>query len=324
LTEAKDALSLAHTFGLSIEKRVKNRTLILRKTDEVQFVMRHIAMTKSMMIVSTLDELRSARSILDDPVGLVPTMGYLHEGHLSLVQRAKEECTSVAVSIFVNPTQFGPNEDLDAYPRDMQHDLHLLESLGVDLVWTPTPEIMYPDGYQTWVQVEALTESLEGARRPGHFRGVTTVVAKLFNGVQPARAYFGQKDAQQAAVIRRMARDLNFPLEVVVCPTVREPDGLAMSSRNAYLNPEQRRAATVLYRALSAAKGAYEAGERDAEALRTLMRETLAAEPLAEMQYVSCADYDTLQEMGTIRSKALLSMAVFVGKTRLIDNFVLG
>jgi|SRR3990172_5980073 len=281
-------------------------------------------MTKSMMIVSTLDELRSARSILEGPVGLVPTMGYLHEGHLSLVRRATEECTSVVVSIFVNPTQFGPSEDLAAYPRDMERDLRLLEPLGVDLVWAPTPEIMYPSGYQTWVQVEALTGPLEGAMRPGHFRGVITVVAKLFNSVQPAKAYFGQKDAQQAAVIRRMTRDLNFPLEVVVCPTMRESDGLAMSSRNAYLNPEQRKAATVLYRALSAAKAAYEAGERDAEKLRALMRETLAAEPLARMQYVSCADYDTLEELEMVSAKALLSMAVFVGKTRLIDNFVLG
>jgi pantoate--beta-alanine ligase len=276
-----------------------------------------------MMIVSTLEELRSARAILDEPVGLVPTMGYLHEGHLSLVQRAKEECASVVVSIFVNPTQFGPNEDLAAYPRDMERDLKLLESLNVDLVWTPTPKIMYPTGYQTWVEVEALTEPLEGTQRPGHFRGVTTVVAKLFNGVLPAKAYFGQKDAQQVAVIRRMALDLNFPLEVVTCPTVREPDGLAMSSRNAYLDPKQRQAATVLNRALSAAKDAYAEGERDAEKLRALMRETIAAEPLAEMQYVSCADYDTLDELDTLSGKALLSMAVFVGKTRLIDNMVL-
>jgi pantoate--beta-alanine ligase len=281
-------------------------------------------MTESMMIVSTLEELRSARSILDDPVGLVPTMGYLHEGHLSLVRRAAEECVSVVVSIFVNPTQFGPGEDLAAYPRDMERDLRLLEPLGVDLVWTPTPEIMYPNGYQTWVQVEALAETLEGAMRPGHFRGVTTVVAKLFNGVLPAKAYFGQKDAQQVAVIRRMARDLNFPLEVVVCPTVREPDGLALSSRNAYLDPEQRQAATVLYRALSTARKAYEAEENDAEVLRAIMRETLAAEPLARMQYASCADYDTLEELERVSGKALLSLAVFVGKTRLIDNFVLG
>jgi len=276
-----------------------------------------------MMIVSTIDELRSARAILDEPVGLVPTMGFLHEGHLSLVRRAAEECASVAVSIFVNPTQFGPNEDLAAYPRDMERDLHMLEGLGVDLVWTPTPEIMYPNGYQTWVEVEALTKLLEGARRPGHFRGVTTIVTKLFNSVLPAKAYFGQKDAQQAAVIRRMTLDLNFPLEVVVCPIVREPDGLAMSSRNTYLNAEQRQAATVLYRALNLAKDAYEAGERDAEKLRALVRETVAAEPLAELQYVSCSDYDTLEELETVSGKALLSMAVFVGKTRLIDNLIL-
>lgn len=281
-------------------------------------------MTQSMMIVSTIDELRSARAILDEPVGLVPTMGYLHEGHLSLVRRAAEECAGVVVSIFVNPTQFGPSEDLAAYPRDMERDLRLLEPLGVNLVWMPTPEIMYPDGYQTWVEVDALTGFLEGAQRPGHFRGVTTVVTKLFNGVQPARAYFGQKDAQQAAVIRQMVRDLNFPLGVVVCPIVREPDGLAMSSRNAYLNPEQRQSATVLYKSLSAAREAYDAGERDAEQLRAIMRDKLATEPLAQVQYVSCADYDTLEELEKILGKALLSMAVFVGKTRLIDNFVLG
>lgn len=280
-------------------------------------------MTKSMMIVSTLEELRSARSILDDPVGLVPTMGFLHEGHLSLVRRAAEECASVVVSIFVNPTQFGPKEDLAAYPRDMERDLRLLEPLGVDLVWTPTPETMYPDGYQTWVQVEALAERLEGAMRPSHFRGVTTVVTKLFNGVLPAKAYFGQKDAQQAAVIRRMVRDLSFPLAVVVCPTMRESDGLAMSSRNAYLDPEQRRAATVLFRALSVAREAYLAGERTAEILRALMSDTITAEPLANLQYVSCADYDTLEELEVISGKALLSMAVFIGKTRLIDNVVL-
>jgi len=250
-------------------------------------------------------------------------MGFLHEGHLSLVQRARDECASVAVSIFVNPTQFGPDEDLDSYPRNLEGDLGLLEPLGVNLVWTPTPTVMYPNGYQTWVQVDALTKSLEGAQRPGHFRGVTTVVAKLFNGVQPARAYFGQKDAQQVAVIRRMVLDLNFPIEVVVCPTVREEDGLAMSSRNKYLNPGERQAATVLYRALTAARDAHAGGERDAEKLRTLMQETIAAEPLAREQYVSCADYDTLEELETVTGKCLLSMAVFVGSTRLIDNFVL-
>ncbi|MDQ2690545.1 MAG: pantoate--beta-alanine ligase [Chloroflexota bacterium] len=273
--------------------------------------------------VITLAELRSARQNFPGSVGLVPTMGYLHEGHLSLVRRAREECDHVVVSIFVNPTQFGPREDLSRYPRDPDRDLSLLEPLGTDLVWLPTAEIMYPPDFQTWVEVEGITRPLEGARRPGHFRGVTTVVAKLFNAVQPDKAYFGQKDAQQAAVIRQMTRDLNFPLEIVVCPIVREPDGLAMSSRNVYLDPEQRKAATVLYRSLSAAKQAYEAGERDAEKIRGKMKDVLESEPLAEVQYVSCADYDTLEELEVLRGKALLSLAVVIGKTRLIDNFVL-
>jgi len=277
-----------------------------------------------MQIVSTLSDLRSARLSLSGTVGLVPTMGYLHDGHLSLVRRAREECDHVVVSIFVNPTQFGPGEDLSRYPRDLERDLSLIEPLGTDLVWMPTAEMMYPEGYQTWVEVEAMTRPLEGAMRPGHFRGVTTVVAKLFNGVQPHKAYFGQKDAQQAAVIRQMTRDLNFPIEIVVCPIIREPDGLAMSSRNVYLDPEQRKAATVLYRSLTVAKDAYERGERDAEKIRGKMKEVLAGEPLAQMQYVSCADYDTLEELETVKGKTLLSMAVFLGKTRLIDNFVLG
>jgi len=268
--------------------------------------------------------LNTARAMLPEPVGFVPTMGYLHEGHLSLARRAKEECASVVASIFVNPTQFGPGEDLSKYPRDLARDLRLLESAGVALVWTPTPEVMYPSGFQTWVTVEELTKGLEGAARPGHLRGVTTVVAKLFNAVQPRRAYFGQKDAQQAAVIRQMTKDLDFPIEIVVCPTVREADGLAMSSRNAYLNPEERKAATVLFRALGAAKAAYENGERRAETLRRIMTETINVEPLATLQYISCAEYDTLQELETVAGKALLSMAVFVGKTRLIDNFVIG
>ena len=272
--------------------------------------------------VSTLDKLHSTRLSLAGTVGLVPTMGFLHEGHLSLIRRAREECDQVVVSIFVNPTQFGPKEDLSKYPRDIERDLKLIEPL-TDLVWMPTPEIMYPPGYQTWVEVEAITSPLEGAMRPGHFKGVTTVVAKLFNGVQPHKAYFGQKDAQQAAVIRQMTRDLNFPIEIVVCPIVRESDGLAMSSRNVYLDPEQRKAATVLYRSLSAAKELYDSGERDAEKIREKMKEVLASEALADVQYVSCADYDTLEELDVIKGKALLSMAVFIGKTRLIDNFVL-
>jgi pantoate--beta-alanine ligase len=194
----------------------------------------------------------------------------------------------------------------------------------VDLVWTPTEQVIYPPGFQTWVQVEALTQRLEGELRPGHFRGVTTVVAKLFNAVNPERAYFGQKDAQQAAVVRRMTRDMNFPIEIVVCPTVREADGLAMSSRNTYLNPAERQAATVLYRALNAAKEAYDSGERKADTLRKLASGIVASEALAKLQYVSCADYDSLDELENVAGKALISMAVFMGKTRLIDNIVLG
>ncbi len=277
-----------------------------------------------MKVVTSLEELWEARSQLPEPVGFVPTMGYLHDGHLSLVRCAKRDNRSVAVSIFVNPTQFGPNEDLESYPRDLERDLSLLEAEGVDLVWTPTAEVMYPPGFQTWVEVEKITKLLEGKYRPGHFRGVTTVVAKLFNGVQPQRAYFGQKDAQQARVIQQMVRDLNYPIEIVVCPIRREPDGLAMSSRNTYLNPEQRKAATVLYRALTAAKKAFEQGERDADALRKIMEDTINAEPLARLQYVSCADPDTLEELHGKVDKALLSMAVFVGKTRLIDNMLVG
>jgi pantoate--beta-alanine ligase len=257
-------------------------------------------------------------------------MGYLHEGHLSLIKRARAECGNVIVSIFVNPTQFGVNEDLSKYPRDLERDLSLIASLETPspsasiAVWTPSNEIMYPKGFQTWVEVESMTKPLEGSMRPTHFKGVTTIVAKLFNAVQPTRAYFGQKDAQQAAVIRQMTRDLNFPIEVIVCPTVREADGLAMSSRNKYLNSEERRAATILFRALSAAKEIYEAGERDGEKIRGKMKEVLATEPRAQVQYVSCADYDSLAELDVITGKPLLSMAVMLGKTRLIDNFVLG
>ncbi len=276
-----------------------------------------------MQTVTTLAELRAARRDLPGPLGFVPTMGYLHAGHISLAQRACAECASVAASIFVNPTQFGPTEDLAKYPRDLPRDLVLLEEAGVDLVWTPTPEELYPPGFQTWVSVDGLTRPLEGAARPSHFRGVTTIVAKLFNAVGPDKAYFGQKDAQQAAVIRQMVQDLNFPLEVVVCPIVREPDGLAMSSRNVYLTPQERQAAPVLFRSLRAAKSAYAAGERQAESLRAQVREIIASEPLANLQYVSCADYDTLEELDVVSGKVLLSLAVYFGKTRLIDNLVL-
>ncbi len=277
-----------------------------------------------MQVVTSLSELRQARAALPGPLGFVPTMGYLHEGHLSLVRAARAGCASVAASIFVNPTQFGPTEDLDKYPRDLERDLRLLEAAGVDLVWTPTRDEMYPANFQTWVTVDAITTRLEGEIRPGHFRGVTTVVAKLFNGVQPQRAYFGQKDAQQALVIRRMVQDLAFPVEIIVCPIVREPDGLAMSSRNVYLNPAERQAARVLSRALNAAREAYLAGERDAEQLRRIALAIFAAEPLARVQYVSLADAQTLQELEQVSGPALLSTAAYIGKTRLIDNLLLG
>ena len=281
-------------------------------------------MTDSMMIVTTLDELFYARRFLDAPVGLVPTMGFLHAGHISLVRQARSECKSVVATIFVNPTQFAQNEDLAKYPRDVERDLKMLDAEEVDIVWIPTDEVMYPSGYQTWVEVETLTKPLEGSIRPGHFRGVTTIVSKLFNATQPDKAYFGQKDAQQAAVIRQLARDLSYPIEVVVCPTLRETDGLALSSRNSYLDKFQRQAAVVLYKALSAAKTAFTNGETNAKTICQIVRDVVKTEPLARLQYVSCADYQMLVELETINVNALLSLAVFVGNTRLIDNFILG
>lgn len=215
-----------------------------------------------MKVVVGIPDVRRERAALRGRFGLVPTMGALHEGHLSLVRRATEECDAVGVSIFVNPTQFGPGEDLNRYPRDLDADLIALEPLGVDLVWTPSPEVMYPQSFQSWVTVEKVSRGLEGERRPGHFRGVATVVAKLFNVFVPDRAYFGQKDAQQTVVIRRMVEDLSIPTEIVICPTVRASDGLALSSRNSYLNPGERQAATVLFHALSEARAGYSQGER--------------------------------------------------------------
>lgn len=277
-----------------------------------------------MQVLNTIEEFRQAKSAFTGTWGLVPTMGYLHAGHLSLVKRAKAENDRVAVSIFVNPTQFGPNEDLAAYPRDLDRDLRLLESLDVDLVFNPTPDVMYPSNFQTYVTVEEVTQHLEGAARPDHFRGVATVVAKLFNIVNAERAYFGQKDAQQVIVIKRMVKDLDLPIQIVVCPTMRERDGLAMSSRNTYLDDEQRQAAPVLYRALCAAKDAFDQGERDGYTLRAIMHRIIEAEPQAKLDYVSAADATTLQETSTIDESRglLLSMAVRVGKPRLIDNFL--
>ncbi|MCS6844246.1 MAG: pantoate--beta-alanine ligase [Caldilineales bacterium] len=276
-----------------------------------------------MQVVTTIAALRAARAAMPEPVGVVPTMGFLHEGHLALVRRARQENASVIVTIFVNPTQFGPTEDFAAYPRDLARDLALLEQVGADLVFAPEVAEIYPPGFQTYVTVEQVAQPLEGARRPGHFRGVATVVAKLFNLTQPQRAYFGQKDAQQVRVIQQMTADLNFPLEIVVCPTVREPDGLAMSSRNTYLTPEQRQAAPVLYRSLQAVEAAYRSGERDAGRLRQIALDVLAAEPLAQVEYVSVADAATLQELEQVMAPALVSMAVRIGRARLIDNILL-
>jgi len=277
-----------------------------------------------MEVVKTIADIKRLRIKLSEPVGFVPTMGYLHEGHLSLVRQAGAENQSLVVSIFVNPTQFGPREDFDRYPRDLKRDLALLEKEGVDLVFMPSVDEMYPPQFDSWVEVDKLTRRLEGASRPGHLRGVTTVVAKLFNIVQPTRAYFGQKDAQQAIVIKKMVADLNMNLEVVTLPTVREPDGLAMSSRNSYLSPEERQAATVLYRSLMLASGLWSKGERDAQKLRNEMVKLIKKEPLATIDYISIANPETLDELYEVKPPALVSLAVKIGSTRLIDNVVLG
>jgi len=277
-----------------------------------------------MQVVKTVADVRRLRRAEQNRSwGLVPTMGYLHEGHLSLVRRARAENERVAATIFVNPTQFAPEEDLGSYPRDLERDLALLQDAGADLVFTPDNVEIYPPGFQTTITLSDVAGPLEGRSRPTHFQGVATVVAKLFNIFQPTRAYFGQKDAQQSIVIRQLVRDLNFDLELIVCPIVREPDGLAMSSRNKYLNPAQRTAAGVLYRALTAAQDAFQAGERDGDTLRRLMAATITAEPLAQLDYVSAADPQTLAELELIENGVLLSTAVFFGHTRLIDNILI-
>jgi pantoate--beta-alanine ligase len=276
----------------------------------------------SLRVVATPGEARAVRRTLAGSVGFVPTMGALHAGHLSLVRLAREENAHVAASIFVNPAQFGPQEDFAAYPRTLEHDLGLLEKEGVALVLAPEPGVMYPPGFETWVEPGLLAARLEGERRPGHFRAVLTVVAKLLHAVGPDRAYFGQKDAQQAILVRRMARDLDFATEIIICPIVRDSDGLAMSSRNVHLSPEERRAASVLARSLAAASVAWEAGERRGDALRRLALTVLAAEPLARPDYVSAADPSTLAEVHGPAERLLLSMAVRFGATRLLDNAV--
>ena len=277
-----------------------------------------------MIVIKTIADMTYLRLNLKEPVGLVPTMGYLHEGHMSLVRKARAENKSVVVSIYVNPTQFGPKEDLSKYPRDLDRDQAMLDKEGVNVVFFPADNEMYPAGFDTWVTVDNLTRPLEGDARPTHFRGVTTIVAKLFNIVRPANAYFGQKDAQQALVITKMATDLNMNLKVVVCPTVREQDGLAMSSRNVYLNPEQRKAAGVLYKSLFTAKDLFAIGEKNAAVIQAQMIALIQKEPLAKIDYVSISDTNTLTELKTIKQSALVSMAVRFGNTRLIDNIILG
>jgi pantoate--beta-alanine ligase len=258
-------------------------------------------------------------------IGLVPTMGALHEGHLSLIHEARAMCDVVVVSIFVNPTQFGPAEDFNSYPRDLTRDASLLAEYNVDYVFAPTVEEIYPAGFSTYVDVQGMTDQLEGAARPGHFRGVATVVSILLNAVKPDFAFFGQKDAQQAALIKKMVRDLAFGAEIVVLPIVREESGLALSSRNTYLTSDERRAATVLYRALSRAAKAYDEGERSAASLIEMVRSTIDNEPLARIDYVAISDADTLGKLDNVEDgSALLSLAVYVGKTRLIDNVILG
>jgi len=256
-------------------------------------------------------------------LGLVPTMGALHEGHLSLVRASKSQCDVTAVSIFVNPLQFGPTEDLGKYPRTLERDTTLLRELGVDFVYVPTVEEMYRPGAKTYVDVSDLSSKLDGGSRPGHFRGVSTVVCKLFEIVRPDRAFFGQKDAAQVALLRKMVRDLDMDVEIVVCPIVREPDGLAMSSRNAYLNPEQRQQALVLSRSLQQVKAAVASGELDAAKLVEIGRQEIASEPAAKLDYFAIVDADTLEPLDRVSTATLVAVAAWVGTTRLIDNVIL-
>ncbi len=277
-----------------------------------------------MKIVSTIEEVRNQVKEWrkeGQTIGFVPTMGYLHEGHMSLIDAAGEN-DKVVVSIFVNPMQFGPNEDLASYPRDLNHDAALCEAHGVDLIFHPTPEEMYGENFYSYVDMNVLTQELCGLSRPVHFRGVCTVVAKLFNIVTPDRAYFGQKDAQQLAIIKRMVKDLNMPLQIIGCPIVREEDGLAKSSRNTYLSEEERKAALVLSRSVFLGKEMVEKGERDAEKVKAAMTAEIEKEPLAKIDYVKVVNLETMQQTTAIQGGILAAIAVYIGKTRLIDNFI--
>ncbi|MDO4972276.1 MAG: pantoate--beta-alanine ligase [Bacteroidales bacterium] len=257
-------------------------------------------------------------------VGLVPTMGYLHEGHQSLIAKSVSENDRTVVSVFVNPIQFGPNEDLEAYPRDLERDMQLVEATGGDLIFNPEPSEMYPSHFTSFIDTTETTELLCGAVRPIHFRGVCTVVGKLFNIVRPDRAYFGQKDAQQLATIRRFVRDLDFDIDIVPCPIIREDDGLAKSSRNTYLNAEERQAALILSKSLALGKKAIEEGEKDAKKVIEIIKSNLSTEPLARIDYVEVVDFENIQRVDTIAGETLVAIAVYIGKTRLIDNFIIG
>ena len=276
-----------------------------------------------MQVVETIAAIKELRRKISGSVGLVPTMGYLHQGHLALVRKARAENSTVVASIFVNRAQFELNEDFGAYPRDLNRDLKLLDSEGADIVFIPRDQEMYPPGFSSWVDVERASRRLEGASRPGFFRGVATICAKFFNIVQPTRAYFGQKDAQQALIIKKLVADLNMNLEIVVVPTVRESNGLAMSSRNTYLNPEERQAATVLFKALTLAQQLWQNGEKDADKIREAMTSLIRKEPLSQIDYVSVADANDLEELKVVDRPTLVSLAVRIGKTRLIDNIIL-
>lgn len=255
-------------------------------------------------------------------VGLVPTMGYLHEGHQSLIKKAVEQNDRVVVSVFVNPIQFGENEDLDSYPRDLEKDTKLCEETGANLIFNPSPEEMYPEGFCSYVDMNGLTKELCGKSRPIHFRGVMTVVSKLFNIVTPNKAYFGMKDAQQLLIIKRMVKDLSFGIEIVGCPIVREEDGLAKSSRNTYLSEDERKAALILYKTINLGKKILEEGERDSSVLLSKMKENINKEPLAKIDYVEAVDIERIEKVDKIEGTVLVAMAIYIGKTRLIDNFV--
>ena len=318
---AKDALVIGDmpfmSYEVSVEQAVTNAGRLMKEGRA-----NAVKLEGGVRVAEQIKAITKAGIPVCAHIGLTPTMGALHEGHMSLMERARKECDRVVTSVFVNPIQFGPNEDYDNYPRDLEHDAAIAESKGVDVVFHPEPEEMYPKNYNTYVVMETLTDSLCGAKRPGHFRGVCTVVNKLFNIVQPDKAFFGQKDAQQLAIIKRMVADLNMNVKVYGCPIVREEDGLAKSSRNSYLSAEERKAALCLSRSIFKAQELIEGGERDANKVRAAVREVIEAEPLAKIDYVEVVDLGDMQPVDSFGESGLVAIAVYIGKTRLIDNYL--